>query len=47
MGIDYCDGMEDSFPNGLTKVFVEGAGHFVHREKPEQVNARIIEFLKN
>ena len=27
-------------------VFVEGAGHFMHLEKPDEVNAKIIEFLK-
>lgn len=27
-------------------VIVDGAGHFMHLEKPDEVNARIVEFLK-
>jgi pimeloyl-ACP methyl ester carboxylesterase len=27
-------------------VFVEGAGHFMHLEKPDEVNAKIVDFLK-
>ncbi len=28
-------------------VFVKGAGHFMHLEKPDEVNAKIVEFLKS
>ncbi len=30
---------------GLEKVVVDGAGHFVHQERPEIVNARLLQFL--
>ncbi len=45
MGVEFVDGMEDSFPAGLTKVLVEGAGHFVHCEKPDVINAEVLKFL--
>ena len=46
MGVDLLDGMETLFPNGLRKVVVPDAGHFVHQEKPDIVNRVLIEFLK-
>ncbi|MFN2426240.1 MAG: alpha/beta fold hydrolase [Candidatus Binatia bacterium] len=45
MGVELTDGMEESFPKGLEKVLVEDAGHFVHHEKPAEVNARILAYL--
>jgi pimeloyl-ACP methyl ester carboxylesterase len=45
MGVELCEGMEASFPKGLEKVIVEGAGHFVHCERPDIVNARVLKFL--
>ena len=46
MGVEMLDGMEDSFPNGLTKTIVDGAGHFVQCEKPDAVNRLILRFLR-
>lgn len=46
IGADLMEGMEASFPLGLTKAVVEGAGHFMHCEKPEVVTRRILEFLQ-
>jgi pimeloyl-ACP methyl ester carboxylesterase len=46
IGGELLDGMEALFPNGLEKVIVPGAGHFVHQEKPELVNAKVLGFLK-
>jgi pimeloyl-ACP methyl ester carboxylesterase len=46
MGVELLDGMEAMFPNGLQKVVVPDAGHFVHQEKPDVVNAALVEFLK-
>jgi pimeloyl-ACP methyl ester carboxylesterase len=34
------------FPNGLEKIIVPGAGHFVHQEQPEVVNRKVLEFLQ-
>lgn len=34
------------FTGGLEKVIIPGTGHFMHQEKPEEVNPRIVEFLK-
>jgi len=45
MGVELVEGMEEAFPAGLEKVFVEGAGHFVHCERPDVVNQRILRFL--
>lgn len=45
MGLELTEGMEASFPAGFEMVVVDGAGHFVHRERPEQVSAEILRFL--
>ncbi len=45
IGVELLDGMEASFPKGLRKVIVADAGHFVHQEKPELVNAELLQFL--
>lgn len=45
VGAELADGMEQMFPHGLEKVIVPGAGHFVHQEKPDLVNAKLLEFL--
>ena len=37
--------MDDLFLGGLQKVVYRGAGHFVHIERPSDVNQRIVEFL--
>jgi pimeloyl-ACP methyl ester carboxylesterase len=46
MGVDLVAGMETMFTAGLEQVMVDGAGHFLHLEKPEQVNAAILRFLE-
>jgi pimeloyl-ACP methyl ester carboxylesterase len=33
-------------PNIKGKVLIEGAGHWVQQERPAEVNAAIVEFLK-
>jgi pimeloyl-ACP methyl ester carboxylesterase len=45
MGVELAEGMESMFPAGLTAVIVEGAGHFLHQERPAEVNAAILRFL--
>lgn len=45
MGVELVEGMETVFPKGLEKVFFDRAGHFVHRENPDEVNDRILKFL--
>ncbi len=48
MGIDLIDekALAGALGPGGEYVFVEGAGHFMHLEKPDEVNPKIIEFLK-
>lgn len=46
MGANLTDGMEAFFPAGLQKHILPGAGHFVHQEKPEQVNKLVLDFLR-
>jgi pimeloyl-ACP methyl ester carboxylesterase len=48
LGIDMVDeqALVGALPPGSEYVFVEGAGHFMHLEKPDEVNPKIIEFLK-
>jgi len=37
---------EEDFPAGLRVVRIEGAGHFLHQEKPEAVNPILLEWLR-
>lgn len=46
VGVNLLDGMEQFFPAGLRKHIIEGAGHFVHQEKPDIVNPALLGFLK-
>ena len=38
--------MDDLFLKGLEKVIVPGTGHFVHVERPDEVNRRIVAFFQ-
>lgn len=38
--------MDRYFTGGLEKVIIEGTGHFMHLEKPREVNSKIAEFMK-
>ena len=38
--------MDRFFAAGLEKVILPGAGHFLHLERPTEVNTKIVEFLK-
>jgi len=46
IGGELAEGMEAHFPKGLQKVVIAGAGHFVHQEKPEEVNRLLLNFLR-
>ena len=46
IGVELAEHMEEFFANGLRKVIIDGAGHFVHQEKPDEVNRVILEFLQ-
>jgi pimeloyl-ACP methyl ester carboxylesterase len=46
IGAELTEGMAAWFPRGLKIEIIDGAGHFVHQEKPDQVNALIRAFLK-
>ncbi len=39
------EAMDRFFTGGLEKVIISGTGHFMHQEKPEEVNPKIVEFL--
>jgi pimeloyl-ACP methyl ester carboxylesterase len=45
IGVDISEGMEGLFPSGLQYEVVDGAGHFVHLEKPAEFNKLVLEFL--
>ncbi len=45
IGVEVAEGMEDAFPQGLRRVVVDGAGHFLQLEAPERVNEEILRFL--
>ncbi len=46
IGAELTEGMAAFFPRGLKLEIIDGAGHFVHQEKPAQVNKLIGDFLK-
>lgn len=46
IGVDLADGMEAFFPNGLRTIIVPDAGHFVHAERPDDVNRIVLDFLR-
>ena len=45
MGRAALDKMEESVPNLRGKVLVQGAGHWIQQERPEEVNAALLAFL--
>jgi pimeloyl-ACP methyl ester carboxylesterase len=45
MGIEVIGPVADHLAPGSEVVVIEGAGHFLHIEKPDEVNDRIIRFL--
>ena len=45
MGRAALDKMEESVPNLRGKVLVQGAGHWIQQERPEEVNAAPFAFL--
>jgi pimeloyl-ACP methyl ester carboxylesterase len=38
--------MNQCFAAGLEKIIIPGTGHFLHLERPAEVNAKIVDFLK-
>ena len=44
--LDAFQDMDRFFTGRLEKVVIQGTGHFLHQEKPQEVNPRIVEFLK-
>ncbi len=38
--------MERVLPNLKQKLIIEGAGHWIQQERPDEVNAALIAFLK-
>ncbi|RMF23607.1 MAG: alpha/beta hydrolase [Deltaproteobacteria bacterium] len=45
LGVDLVGDMSESFPAGLRTEIIEGAGHFVHQEKPDEVNRLLLDYL--
>lgn len=37
--------LDEDFPAGVEKLRIQDAGHFLHQEKPEEVNRRIVDWL--
>lgn len=46
IGVELTDGLEEFFDGEFKLLIIDGAGHFVHQERPEEVNRAIIKFLK-
>lgn len=45
VGVELTRGMEQHFTAGVTIEKIAGAGHFVHLEKPDVVNASLLDFF--
>jgi len=45
IGVALVDGVEGRLPEGSKVEILDGAGHFLHLERPAEVNARILSFL--
>jgi pimeloyl-ACP methyl ester carboxylesterase len=45
MGVELTRNMERHFTRGVSVQRIAGAGHFVHLEKPDVVNALLLDFL--
>lgn len=45
LGVELVDGAKAFLPEGSDVVVVDGAGHFLHVEKPDEVNARIVQWV--
>lgn len=46
IGAELTADMDASYVGGFEKHILDGAGHFVHQEKPDEVNRLILEFLR-
>jgi pimeloyl-ACP methyl ester carboxylesterase len=42
----FIERMDEFFAAGLEKMILPGTGHFPHLERPAEVNAKIVEFLR-
>lgn len=38
---------DDDFPNGVRVERIHGAGHFVHQERPDEINELLLDWMKN
>jgi pimeloyl-ACP methyl ester carboxylesterase len=47
IGVELARGIDSYFARGVRVEIVEGAGHFLHRERPDVVNRAILDFLSN
>jgi pimeloyl-ACP methyl ester carboxylesterase len=45
IGSELCAGLESNFSNYFEKIVIEGAGHFIHLEKPNVFNHFVSNFL--
>ncbi|WP_031337962.1 alpha/beta fold hydrolase [Rhodopseudomonas sp. B29] len=46
MGAKHVASMEKVLPNLKRKLIIDGAGHWIQQERPDEVNAALIEFLR-
>jgi pimeloyl-ACP methyl ester carboxylesterase len=45
--VEVSDGMDDLFTNGLERIVIPGAGHFLHLDQPKTVADHILGLLNS
>lgn len=46
IGVELAQGLEPYFARGVRVQIIPGAGHFLHQERPDEVNRTILDFLR-
>jgi pimeloyl-ACP methyl ester carboxylesterase len=46
VGVELSEGVEKAYVAGVTVHRFDGAGHFLHQEKPDAFNALLVDFLR-
>ena len=45
IGVEVAEAARGMVPGNVSVEIIDGSGHFLHLERPDEVNRRVIEFL--